>query len=273
MLTTVFKKVASYAPSVAMIIGGGFMTVDGFMHGRPDVGLGGFALSAIGMELTALARNKNRILGIFNMESFGDVFRPGDRMAFLGLAACALLGGGEIANMMERHSINSETLHNKEMWNAVFADAGSIKVLANLTVYPLASILDFHRVEEFARKHKMEKLHRLTQTALLIVGAGMIARFGEVGKIFSARMFGRLNYSAGLVRLGQLATAGNNEPDASTESIERKSTETEISDEGEQNKFEVKKTEEPKAPKRLDTVIAKMPQVIPSSQTAVTASP
>ena len=204
-IVDVFKNVAGYAPAVATMVGSALIAYDGFAYGRPDVAAGGIALFALGMELFGLGRHEDRVLGLFNANALGKVFQPGDRMAVLGLGACAALGGGEIVHMIARHGVTAENLMSSGIWESLLDDPAIYKVAANLTLYPLASVLDFHKVEEFAKEHKMEKAHRILQTGLLIGGAAMIARFGELGKIFSARMFGRLNSAAGFVRLGQLA--------------------------------------------------------------------
>lgn len=212
-IVDVFKNVAGYAPAVATMVGSALIAYDGFAYGRPDVAAGGIALFALGMELFGLGRHENRVLGLFNAKALGKVFQPGDRMAVLGLGACAALGGGEIVHMIARHGITAENLMSSEIWKSLLDDPAIYKVAANLTLYPLASVMDLHKVEQFAKEHKMERAHRILQTGLLIGGAVMIARFGELGKIFSARMFGRLNSAAGFVRLGQLAATEEEKPD------------------------------------------------------------
>lgn len=211
-LTKTFKNCVAAVPSCAMIVGGGLMAVDGMRYGRVDVAAGGAALCGIGMELFGLYKNNNRILGIFNHNSEGFWSAPGNRMATLGLTACAFLGGGELPYLMERYDKNLADIMSIDAWKEMANDPAIYKVAANFTVFPLASVLDFKKVEDFAVKHKLKTPHRMLQTGLLLSGAYMILRFGELGKIFSARAFGRMNVAAGFVRLGQLSETGAGAP-------------------------------------------------------------
>lgn len=113
---------------------------------------------------------------------------------------------------MERYDKNLADIMSIDAWKEMANDPAIYKVAANFTVFPLASVLDFKKVEDFAVKHKLKTPHRMLQTGLLLSGAYMILRFGELGKIFSARAFGRMNVAAGFVRLGQLSETGAGAP-------------------------------------------------------------
>ncbi len=193
MLTPLFNYIRCYGPGMALAAGGLFVAHDYLPTGRLDLLLGGLALSALGVMIADVSGpnfiSRHLLRGRFDI---------GNLMGLTGLFSVAALGGGEAAHLAAHYGLDPANPLQGEALTNIIQDPGIYKVAANFTVYTAVSLMDFPRVARWAQNHIAEKDYRLTQTALSFIGAVMIGHFGAEGRIFSARMFGKMNSFANL---------------------------------------------------------------------------